>query len=142
VNEAHDTNSRTPTAFNNYNAGWGLAAGAQQWFESDIAEFWLARGDILGDGAMNKRLLFDLAYTGPLSIPAVMKNVLLYGSLRHSRAPVGRGVSGAEYVQSVTTARHSMITTGGGGESAKPATHPLLSTLRPDLRQNKRLVFG
>lgn len=80
---AQNTSSQTPTGIDTMIIGGRLtSAGASNFFDGRIGEFWYTNTDIQPDGAsLNDDVLRQLARFGPFSVPSIAKDVLEYRNL-------------------------------------------------------------
>ena len=80
---AQGTISRTPASVDRSAVGIQAVATPTQGFTGQVAEYWLASGDIQADGAqLQDNVLRQLAYGGPFSVPHIVKDIIEYRSFR------------------------------------------------------------
>lgn len=86
VSHAQDTTSSITTGMTNAAIGSSSENNATlNYFTGYIAEFWLTNADVQADGAQTSEpTLWQLAYSGPFSVPHIAQNIIDYRSLRSS----------------------------------------------------------
>lgn len=84
IGHGYNTTDHAPTGLDQLNLGRrNTSAGADRYWDGNIAEYWLANIDIQGDGGqLDNSMLSTLAYDGPFSIPHVAANLLEYRALK------------------------------------------------------------